>query len=338
MPLFGVEWLEFRNGLVHTEELDLRIRIAVLTVNVLITPVVLVLYSVRAYLLPCIQALVTSVLWRFMFTEEGCIDCFRSWLFEDREFKPSDDSIGEARLRGKVRWARAREIVTKAEQSSKNPNKVLRGWAKLFEGGIAASDICQGALGDCWLLSALAALSERPHIIRRAFLTDSWNPRGKYRIRLWSEWEKRYVIVCVDDLLPVDATSGRPLFTQPRGNELWVMIMEKAFAKLFGSYGNISGGHPLFALRTITGDESFKYSLSADAGKWRKLTMRIELGENSKAEQKRKAAGSSIDYRSVIPSSTSTAGSKPDVGFYYSTKDGDLDGDQMYSKLDKLSR
>jgi calpain-15 len=338
MPLFGIESVEFRNGLLHTEEPDIRIRIAVVLVNVLITPAVLVVHSVRAYLLPCVQALVTTVLWRLMFSEDGCIDFFRSWLFEDREFRPVDESIGDPKLRGKVRWVRAREIVTKSEGTKAENEKISRSQAKLFEDGITASDICQGALGDCWLLSALAALSERPHVIQRAFLTDTWNMRGKYRIRLWSEWEKQFVVVSVDDFLPVDASSGKPLFTQPNGNEIWVMIMEKAFAKLFGSYANISGGYPLFALRTITGDESFKFSRSAEAGgRWRKLSMRIEIPQK-KAESKKSKAGFLTDRRAIFPSSTSNAGSKPDIGFYYSTKDSDIDGDHMYEQLDRLSR
>jgi calpain-15 len=334
----GIESVEFRSSLLYTEESDIRIRIAVVLANIIITPAILVVHSVRAYLLPCVQALVTTVMWRLMFSEECCIDCFRSWLFEDREFKPVDESIGEPKLRGKVRWVRAREIVTKSERKTAKSDRISRSHAKLFEDGITASDICQGALGDCWLLSALAALSEQPHVIRRAFLTDSWNLRGKYRIRLWSEWEKQFVVVSVDDYLPVEASSGKPLFTQPNGNEIWVMLMEKAFAKLFGSYANINGGYPLFALRTITGDESFKFSRSSEAaGRWRKLSMRIELPEK-KAEDKKPKTTFFMDRRAIFPSSTSNTGSKPDIGFYYSTKDGDLDGDQMYEQLDRLSR
>jgi hypothetical protein len=46
---------------------------------------------------------------------------------------------------------------------------------------------------------------------------------------------------------------GKPLFTHPHGNELWAMVLEKAFAKFMGSYAATEGGYPLFAMRAITG-------------------------------------------------------------------------------------
>ena len=39
----------------------------------------------------------------------------------------------------------------------------------------------------------------------------------------------------------------------PNGNELWVMVLEKMFAKFMGSYAATEGGYPLFAMQTITG-------------------------------------------------------------------------------------
>ena len=43
----------------------------------------------------------------------------------------------------------------------------------------------------------------------------------------------------MDDRFPCDAASGSPLFTKPNDDEMWVMIMEKAFAKVWG--GSSSG-------------------------------------------------------------------------------------------------
>lgn len=41
--------------------------------------------------------------------------------------------------------------------------------------------------------------------------------------------------IIVDDKFPVQG--NEPLFTHGNGNELWVLILEKAWAKLYGSYG-----------------------------------------------------------------------------------------------------
>lgn len=83
------------------------------------------------------------------------------------------------------------------------------------------------------------ALAEQPHTIQKAFLTDAYNPRGKYWFRLWDDINGKYLTLCVDDFVPVNKATGQPVFTTPNGNEMWVMLMEKAIAKLCGSYANI---------------------------------------------------------------------------------------------------
>jgi hypothetical protein len=40
----------------------------------------------------------------------------------------------------------------------------------------------------------------------------------------------------VDDLIPCCKTTKSPYFTQPIGKEIWVLLLEKAWAKLIGSY------------------------------------------------------------------------------------------------------
>jgi calpain-15 len=44
--------------------------------------------------------------------------------------------------------------------------------------------------------------------------------------------------IIVDDFIPVNEV-GEPLFCQPNKNEFWVLILEKAWAKVHGSYANI---------------------------------------------------------------------------------------------------
>ena len=42
----------------------------------------------------------------------------------------------------------------------------------------------------------------------------------------------------MDDFVPVNEV-GEPLFCQPNQNEFWVLILEKVWAKVHGSYANI---------------------------------------------------------------------------------------------------
>ena len=65
---------------------------------------------------------------------------------------------------------------------------------------IEPSDIKQGKLADCWLLSAIQAVAEFPKLIERLILTKEINDQGLYRVRLCKngEWQE----VVVDDYFP----------------------------------------------------------------------------------------------------------------------------------------
>ena len=53
----------------------------------------------------------------------------------------------------------------------------------------------------------------------------------------------------VDDMIPVTRGTCAPIFAKPHGKELWVALLEKAFAKFVGSYSALDGGHALWGLQ-----------------------------------------------------------------------------------------
>ncbi len=80
----------------------------------------------------------------------------------------------------------------------------------LFQGRIEPSDVMQGALGDCWLLAALATVAENnDDLLKTIFLTQSASECGYYKLRLYDVFNgpPSWKIFTVDDWIPVNNNS-----------------------------------------------------------------------------------------------------------------------------------
>jgi len=62
------------------------------------------------------------------------------------------------------------------------------------------------------------------------------------------------VWISVDDYIPCAKDTASPKFSTPKDTEIWVMLLEKAFAKFCGGYANLEGGITIWAIRALTGD------------------------------------------------------------------------------------
>jgi len=151
--------------------------------------------------------------------------------------------------------------------------------------GFSAADLRQGGVGDCWFMSALAVVAERHDLIARLFTDTARNAAGCYQVRLFMDGKWRSIVV--DDMLPVTddprraelAFESKLAFSRcgssTGGQQLWVSILEKAYAKAHGSYQAISGGQISEALLDLTGCPTEDIDLSAAdldlEHLWRKL-------------------------------------------------------------------
>jgi hypothetical protein len=181
--------------------------------------------------------------------------------FKDPYFLPSENSLLAKKENGDfigddqkvsgvgaedIAWANAHEIFGEAFD--------------LFEDKIECCDIKQGSLGNCYFLCSLAALCEFPELIYQIFRTKERSLNGYYEICLFIEGE--WQVVIVDDYFPVGKTNKKSFrFAKPNGNELWAVLLEKAWAKVNGGYRNTISGKENEALNCLTGFPSERYTV-----------------------------------------------------------------------------
>lgn len=104
-----------------------------------------------------------------------------------------------------------------------------------------------------WFLCSVACLAEFPELIRKLFQDDSQelNDYGMYNVMLCIDGQWRNYTL--DDYLPCNPAKSSPQFARANNNELWVMLLEKAYAKACGSYWATALGWPYEALINMTG-------------------------------------------------------------------------------------
>lgn len=176
-------------------------------------------------------------------------------FFQDPEFPPHVAMKG---VPGNYEWVPASCLLT-GKLSSKGRDRMPLFWS------IEPSDMKQGSVGDCWLVAALACLANYPRDVESLFesATAAATPDGKYVVRLHDAWG-RVCRVTVDEFVPTIPTGPHrriedyeylrhvPMFSRPNG-EIWPLLIEKAIAKLLGSYGALHAGHTCAAFRSLTG-------------------------------------------------------------------------------------
>jgi hypothetical protein len=187
----------------------------------------------------------------------------RSYQFVDSEFPPSDLSIGATSSASRIDTWRCSLGVSEH--------------SRLFDEGTDPDDVEVGIFSTEWILSAVSMLAAAGgvgdgtveeqilNLFTGHFSVDGdltfQTEVGGYCIRLYSDGI--WIPIILDDFFPVlkdgywtNENRGMAVAHSKECREIWMSLIEKAFAKLYGSYASIENGYVHHALRTLTGCDS----------------------------------------------------------------------------------
>uniref|UniRef100_A0A8C5QG96 Uncharacterized protein n=1 Tax=Leptobrachium leishanense TaxID=445787 RepID=A0A8C5QG96_9ANUR len=174
-------------------------------------------------------------------------------LFEDNTFSRNNKSLGINKLSPDSE--KAKDIVWKRAKNLHNDPQFI-------VNGATHEDIIQGKLGNCWFVASIATLTENQDFLpivvpgNQSFQKDY---AGIFHFKFWQYGE--WVDVVVDDFLPTK--SGKLYFMKSLSrNEFWGALLEKAYAKLHGSYEALISGYAAESMQDFTGGTVESYYIS----------------------------------------------------------------------------
>ncbi|XP_028132163.1 calpain-C isoform X2 [Diabrotica virgifera virgifera] len=185
----------------------------------------------------------------------------RGELWEDPDFPASQSSVFYHQTPPfQFTWKRPKELCNR-------PN--------FIQDAPTSFDISPGKMGDRWLVSCLGILYLNKGLFYRVVPADQSffgeQYCGVFRFRLW--WCGEWTEVLVDDRLPT--VHGKLAFLQSQTDNFWPGLLEKAYAKLHGSYEALKYGSLLDGLADLTGGITENIPLRQDTNSCARLLYKL---------------------------------------------------------------
>lgn len=213
-------------------------------------------------------------------------------FFEDPEFGPNKNDIyGSAAL---YHGDPPPGYVIPEDMVWLRTNQIVKGQPAVFlYNGANTNDVIQGAIGDCWFISALSVLaindsylfndvnvaefkgSDFDNVATKKLVSGVY-PKifhflakfGLYVFRFFKDYQ--WIFVIIDDKLPCYAGNEEApdlVFAKCYNkNEFWVPLIEKAYAKVHGTYEALISGQIDDGLVDMTGCVSEKLKITDAKG------------------------------------------------------------------------
>lgn len=168
-------------------------------------------------------------------------------LWEDPEFPPLNDSIFKD-------LEKMKKMNTDYKSNGWYRPKQINKQATFCVNEKGRCDLKFGSMSDGVFAGALALISIHP-CVENLMIDINNMDKGYVAFQFFKNGEWQYVVV--DTLLPYSEINKSHIFTECMDNkEYWVQLLEKAYAKLNGSYENIQGMDIKEVLVDLTGGVS----------------------------------------------------------------------------------
>jgi hypothetical protein len=144
---------------------------------------------------------------------------------------------------------------------------------------VAGNDIAQGALGNCWFQSVLAAIADQSPQVIEAMIHNLDN--NVFEVRFFQRREGQLAPVWVPVQFNPQGAAGVAIgadIDSAGMAEIWPRIIEMAYIQFVGGAGNVEGGAAATAWEMITGF-SANPTRPVSELTWVRLTQALDAGQ-----------------------------------------------------------